>query len=68
MVFIMAPLGWLCRLSAIATLVAFVAGQYTQPNNSLPLLLEATTEELVSGLESKLFNSVDLVKVNFHLN
>jgi amidase len=54
-------------LSVIATLVAVVTAQCDPPNNSLPLLpslLDATTEELVSGLESGSFSSMDLVKVS----
>jgi amidase len=61
----MVALRLLCRLSAIAPLVAYVAGQYSLPHSSLPLLLNATTEELAAGLQSKSFRSVDLVQVNF---
>ncbi|KAL8948836.1 MAG: hypothetical protein Q9222_005009 [Ikaeria aurantiellina] len=50
---------WLCHLS-------FVFGQYLFPNqtsggSTFPLLIDATTEELETGLESGLFTSVDLV-------
>ncbi|KAL8714673.1 MAG: hypothetical protein Q9220_001622 [cf. Caloplaca sp. 1 TL-2023] len=52
---------WLCHLSS-------VCGQYLFPNQTsggskFPLLIDATTEELETGLESGLFTSVDLVNV-----
>lgn len=62
----MSSLWSLRTLSVIATVVAVVGAQYAPPNNSLPRLpslLDATTEELASGLESGSFSSVDLVKV-----
>jgi amidase len=50
---------------AVAPLTSVYA-QYSAPS-SLPLLLDATTEELALGLEAGNFTSVDLVNVNFAL-
>jgi hypothetical protein len=50
-------------LLAVAPLTS-VCAQYSAPS-SLPLLLDATTEELTLGLEAGNFTSVDLVNVSF---
>jgi amidase len=51
---------------AVAPLTSVYA-QYSAPS-SLPLLLDATTEELALGLEAGNFTSVDLVNVSLALS
>lgn len=51
-------------LAAVLPLVSVVTGQVLKTNTTLPSLSDATIEELATGLEAKLFTSVDLVNVS----
>ena len=51
-------------LVAFAPLTTVVYAQYNTTTD-LPLLLDATGDELVAGLEAGAFTSLDLVQVSF---